>query len=124
MPYDASGLPEQDEGSGGIRMAVFAAIACILAIGAMWFILTDAPAEDTHPAANESATYTLQLDCSNAALMHKYGMPTKADCMQYHVHGQWGWIKEGKLYAFDELPGDSAAWDELYGIEDNPAFDK
>ena len=44
--------------------------------------------------------------------------------MQWHVHGQWGYYEDGKLYAFDELPGSAATWDELYGIEDNPAFDK
>ena len=87
------------------------------------FIVQDSTPE---PVQDDPApTYTLQLDCSNTAMMHKYGMPTKADCMQWHVHGQWGWIEDGKLYAFDELPGDSRSWDELYGIDsDNPAFDK
>lgn len=94
---------------------------------ACWGIVDDSTVPDEHAqqVSTVQNTYTLQLDCSNAALMHKYGMPTKADCMQWHVHGQWGWISNGKLYAFDELPGDSHAWDELYGIDsDNKAFDK
>lgn len=67
----------------------------------------------------------LTLDTSNNALMHRYGLPTKADCMEWHVHGQWGFWDNGRLIAFDELPGDSRAWDALYGIDsDNKAFDK
>lgn len=95
-------------------------LCCAVAV-ACWWIVDDS----TVPADEPGPTYELRLDCSNAALMHRYGMPTKADCMQWHVHGQWGWITDGKLHAFDELPGDSRAWDELYGIDsDNPAFDK
>lgn len=87
------------------------------------FIIDDSTPEHAAMTSTESGSL-LTIDTSNNAMMHRYGMPTKADCMEWHVHGQWGWIKDGKLYAFDELPGDSAAWDELYGIEPNPAFDK
>lgn len=103
--------------------AIAAVVFCLAVIAGLCFIVDDSTPEQVRD--DPAPTYTLQLDCSNTALMHKYGMPTKADCMQWHVHGQWGWIKDGKLYAFDELPGDSRAWDELYGIDsDNKAFDK
>lgn len=117
---------EPEDGSWHVMRAIIAAIAAILAIGAIWFILADStPDEHAQQVSTEQHTHMLTLDISNNALMHKYGMPTKADCMQWHIHGQWGWLDDGKLYAFDELPGDSRAWDELYGIDsDNPAFDK
>lgn len=99
-----------------------ALLFCSAVALACWGIVSDSTVPEEHAP---EPTYELQLDCSNAAVMHRYGLPTKADAMQWHVHGQWGWIKDGKLYAFDELPGDSRAWDELYGIDsDNPAFDK
>ena len=101
-----------------------ALLFCAAVALACWGIVADSTAPEESDA-EPGPTYELALDCSNAALMHRYGMPTKADCMQWHVHGQWGWIEDGKLYAFDELPGDSRAWDELYGIDsDNKAFDK
>jgi hypothetical protein len=106
--------------------AVIAAIVAILAIAAICGIVADST-PDTHAqqVSTVENTKMLTLDTSNNALMHRYGMPTKADCMEWHVHGQWGFWDGGKLYAFDELPGDSRAWDELYGIDsDNKAFDK
>ncbi len=105
---------------------IAALLLCCAVAFACYGILVDSTAPDDHAqqVSTVDGTNLLTLDTSNNALMHKYGMPTKADCMQWHVHGQWGWIADGKLYAFDELPGDSRAWDELYGIDDNPAFDK
>ena len=104
--------------------AIAAVLFSLAVILGLCFIVSDSTVPEESDA-EPGPTYELVLDCSNAALMHRYGMPTKADCMQWHVHGQWGWITDGKLYAFDELPGDSRAWDELYGIDsDNKAFDK
>ena len=104
-----------------------ALLFCAAVALACWGIVSDSTVPDEHAqqVSTEQDTKMLSLDTSNNALMHRYGMPTKADCMEWHVHGQWGWMDGGKLYAFDELPGDSRAWDELYGIDsDNPAFDK
>jgi hypothetical protein len=104
-----------------------ALLFCAAVALACWGIVADSTPTEQHAqeVSTEQGTKLLTLDTSNAAQMHRYCMPTKADCMQWHVHGQWGWIKGGKLYAFDELPGDSRAWDELYGIDsDNKAFDK
>lgn len=67
-------------------------------------------------------TYELVLDCSNAAVMHSYGLPTKADVMQWHTHGTWGYMKNGSAVLYQELPGGSASWDNLYQIEPNSAF--
>ena len=85
----------------------------------MLFDTTQEPIETNTP------TYVLNIDTSNAALMHQYGLPTKADCMEYHVHGQWGYYIDGMLYAYDRLPGLSESWDSLYEIDsNNPGFDK
>lgn len=111
--------------------AVAKAFAALLLCGAVmlacWGIVSDSTVPDEHAqqVTTEQGTRMLSVDTSNAALMHRYGMPTKADCMEWHVHGQWGFWDNGRLIAFDELPGDSRAWDELYGIDsDNKAFDK
>ena len=67
-------------------------------------------------------TYELVLDCSNAAMMHAYGLPTKADVIQYHVQGRWGYLDNGAVVLFDDLPGNAESWDSLYQIKPNKAF--
>lgn len=75
-------------------------------------------ASDTPQTPDSNApTYMLQLDCSNAALMHAYGMPTKADVMEYHQSGQWGYKDGDTVRVFDRLPGYTGQWDSLYGID-------
>lgn len=103
------------------------AVAALLLCGAVAFgisaILSDAPMEEQPTEMPHSST--LVLDMSNAALMHKHGMPTAEDVMYYHLHGQWAYYQDGVQVTLDRLPGDSRTWDALYGIDsDNPAFDK
>lgn len=114
MPYDEGGFDPMN--------AVGAAIACILLIAAVVaFVLDDAPRETQEPERNA----TLILDCSNAADMHRHGLPTKADVMEWHMTGQWGFKVGDMGYIYADLPGLQTTWDELYGIDpDNPAFDK
>lgn len=101
--------------------AVIASLLLIAAVGS--FVLDDAPrAVDDQPVAVDTAT--LSVRTNNAAEMHRYGMPTKADVMEWHYSGQWGYKAGTNYYVYADLPGESAAWDELYGIEPNPAFDK
>lgn len=118
--YDLDDYGRDDSGPVAVACLV---IAVIIAIAGICFIFNDTPTEEQEQKMTGSG-YELVLDCSNAYQMHRYGLPTKADCMQYHVHGQWGYYMAGDLYAYDDLPGGSDAWDKLYGIEDNPAFDK
>ncbi|MBQ9043811.1 MAG: hypothetical protein IJ111_13480 [Eggerthellaceae bacterium] len=115
---------EPDDGGWHVMGAVTAAIACILAIAALAFIVADSTPEPAQEAQTDAPSCALYLDCTNAALMHSWGLPTKADVVEWHVHGQWGYYEDGRLCAFDELPGRSERWDMLYGIEPNPAFDK
>lgn len=105
-----------------LPQALFAAALCFIAIIFFgWFMFFDTTQEPVESHSN----YVLNIDTSNAALMHSYGLPTKADCMEYHVHGQWGYYIDGMLYAYDRLPGLSESWDSLYEIDsDNPGFDK
>ena len=105
------GIPRMNK----LPQALFAAALCIVAILFFgWFMLFDTTQQE--PIENHS-TYVLNVDTSNAALMHRYGLPTKADCMEYHVHGQWGYYIDGMLYAYDRLPGLSESWDSLYEID-------
>lgn len=118
MPYDRSD-PEE-----GIKLwkAAAALVFCVLVILFIGFVVNDAPRDDETP--EPGTLYMLELNCSNAAQMHGYGMPTKADVIQWHVHGSWGYYQDGKLYASYDLPGRDDAWDTLYEIKPNPAFDK
>ena len=101
----------------GAILAAIAAFFCTVVICMVWQGQTAEPQEP-------EGTYTLQLDCNNAAQMHAHGLPTKADVMEYHIHGQWAYYMDGVLMAFDRLPGSAETWDTLYQIEPNPAFDK
>ena len=125
MPYDISGRGVDPEGDGDDGMALKAGlgfIAAMLIIALAWVVIGDAPR--TADADAPQATYRLVLDCSNSAQMHNHGLPTKADVMEWHLHGQWGYCQDGMLYAFADLPGRDEVWDELYGIDPNPNFDK
>lgn len=98
--------------------AIGLVIAALLIIAAACFVMGDAPRESA------ADTSVLTVDTSNTAEMHRWGMPTKADVMEWHMTGQWGYRAANSYYVYADLPGDSLAWDELYGIEPNPAFDK
>lgn len=104
----------------GFAKGVGVLLVVCAAILAMCGIVDDSTPTEPRP----EPTYVLNLDCTNAAEMHAWGLPTKSDVMEYHVHGQWGFYQDGTLMAFDDLPGMNDRWDRLYGIEDNPAFDK
>ena len=101
----------------GLPACIIAAAACVLAIVLLSAFLATEPQES-------GPTYAIHLDCGNAALMHEHGLPTKADVMEWHVRGSWSYQLDGQVRTYWELPGRASAWDELYGIEDNPAFDK
>ena len=108
----------------GLAKAIAAVLACALLIALCGRLLSCQPQGQEATAAQPAGIVSLELSTQNAALMHRSGLPTKADVMQWHTHGQWGYYEGGVLYAYDDLPGAGKAWDELYGIEDNPAFEK
>ena len=101
----------------GLPASIVAALACILAIVLFSAYLATTPSEP-------EPTYTINLDCNNSALMHEYGLPTKADVMQWHVTGYWSYQLDGDVHTYWELPGRSATWDTLYRIDQNPTFKK
>lgn len=104
----------REESDGTIIKAVAAVIAVLLVIAATCFIVEDAPREE---AASHTASKTLVLDCTNAAAMHKYGMPCAEDVMNYKMYGSWGYKdSNGEMHMYRRLPGDMEAWYELYDI--------
>lgn len=125
MPYDINGKgydPNEHEYNGVMR-AVAVAIAAVIAIVIIGYGLESCGAEEEPAYIAEQSLFT--INTNNSAQMHRYGMPTKTDVMQWHMNGQWGYWSGGTLNAFDELPGNSRDWDAFYGIDsDNRAFDK
>lgn len=112
MPYDFN-----DYRDFSVAKVVFAVVGVVLAIFlASWLVNNQSEPEPT-------ATYHLEFDCSNTALMHKYGLPTRADVVEYHVFGRWC-TNDGEVHVYQELPGGADPWDELYKIQDNPKFVK
>lgn len=83
------------------------------------------PEPQAQPAV-EYRTKGLCVDVTDAWQMHNAGLPTHADVLSWHMYGRWGFtlMRDGtrEEHIWGELPGGSAIWDRLYGIEDNPAF--
>ena len=104
--------------------AVTVAIACILLVGAVIAGVAGMVSSCSAPQEQEAVHSALVVEAGNAAEMHAYGLPTKADVMEWHLHGQWAYMQNGVLMAFDDLPGSPERWDAFYGIAPNPAFDK
>ena len=123
------GYGPADADCGCLGVAALLAMAA-LAAAFLAFILADTPINDADADAGDGVAVgapVLQLDTSNAALMHSYGLPTKDDVMHFHLGGVWGyyevWDGSDALRAYDELPGSESMWDEVYGIDaSNPAF--
>ena len=101
----------------GLPASILCALACILAIILFSAYLAATPSEP-------EPTYTINLDCNNSALMHEYGLPTKADVMQFHTHGTWSYQLDGDVHTYWDLPGRVSTWDTLYHINANPVFRK
>lgn len=97
--------------------AIAGLVTALLIIGLTVFIMSDAPREENDP-------HLLTLNTTNAAEMHEYGMPTKTDVIEWHVHGSWAYMANGHSFVYADLPGGSTVWDELYGVENNPVFKK
>lgn len=107
---------DEAEAARGLAKALTVVLACILAV-CLFGAYAGCGVEPDVP----DPAY-IKLDISNAALMHMHGLPTKEDVMHYHVSGTWGYSDGGRIRMYDELPGSTERWDELYGIEPNPAF--
>lgn len=97
--------------------AIAGLVTALLIIGLTVFIMSDAPREETDP-------HVLTLNTTNAAEMHEYGLPTKTDVIEWHVHGSWAYRANGRSFVYADLPGGCTVWDELYQIDDNPVFKK
>ena len=97
------------------RAVALVLFALVVIIGA-WLITTDTP--------EQSDPHILSINTTNAAEMHMYGLPTKTDVIEWHVHGRWAYMANGHSFVYADLPGGSTVWDELYQIENNPVFKK
>lgn len=114
---------EDNDGFDLMRVvaAVIASLLLIAAVGA--FVLDDMPrATADQPVTVDTAT--LSVRTNNAAEMHRYGMPTKADVIEWHVHGTWAYMANGHSFVYADLPGGSTVWDDLYQIQPNTVFIK
>jgi hypothetical protein len=95
-----------------------ALLFCAAVALACWGIVSDSTVPDEHAqqVSTEQGTKLLTLDTSNAAQMHRYGLPTREDVMHYHVASKWAYQRDGITVELDELPGGYATWYELYRL--------
>ena len=97
------------------RAVALVFFALVVIIGA-WLITTDTP-EQPDP-------HILSINTTNAAQMHEYGLPTKTDVIEWHVHGSWAYRANGRSFVYADLPGGCTGWDDLYKIQPNTVFVK
>ena len=61
------------------------------------------------------------INAGDERAMHAVGLPTRADVLEWHETGRWGYGRfEGGEYVvrtFDELPKGAAFWDGVYGLD-------
>lgn len=67
------------------------------------------------------------INAGDERAMHAVGLPTKADVLEWHETGHWGYgrYEDGEyvVRTFDELPDGAAVWDGIYGLDNaDPAF--
>ena len=103
--------------SNFLGRAVALVVTALFIILLTVFIMSDAP-----PAENDP--HMLSLNTSNTAQMHEYGLPTKTDVIEWHVHGSWAYMANGHSFVYADLPGGSAVWDALNQIDATPVFKK
>ena len=97
--------------------AVALVVTALLIIGLTVFIMSDAPREENDP-------HILSINTTNTAQMHEYGLPTKTDVIEWHVHGSWAYRANGRSFVYADLPGGCTVWDDLYKIQPNTVFVK
>ena len=67
------------------------------------------------------------INAGDERAMHAAGLPTKADVLEWHETGRWGYGRyedsEYVVRTFTELPDGAEVWDEIYGLDNaDPAF--
>lgn len=97
--------------------AIAGLVTALLIIGLTVFIMSDAPREENDP-------HILSINTTNTAQMHEYGLPTKTDVIEWHMHGSWAYRANGRSFVYADLPGGCTVWDDLYKIQPNTVFVK
>ena len=67
------------------------------------------------------------INAGDERAMHAVGLPTKADVLEWHETGRWGYgrYEDGEyvVRTFTELPDGAELWDGIYGLDNaDPAF--
>ena len=118
MAYDINGRAfDPNERGGMLSRAVALVVTALFIIGLTVFIMSDAPRAENDP-------HILSSNTTNTAQMHEYGLPPKADVLEWHVHGRWAYRANGRSFVYADLPGGCTVWDDLYKIDANPVFKK
>lgn len=108
-PEDTYKTPDLGKGAIGLVCVI---IAVILTIALCCHV-----ADEGVGPNDDMSERTLILDTGNADAMHKYGMPTAEDVMNYKMQGRWAYKDPtGRTLIFSSLPGGPVVWYDLYGI--------
>ena len=123
------GPSERDVGVGCATVLV-AVLGIPLIVALVVFAFQGEASQPGPPNVDEefaSSVGDVPINAGDERAMHAAGLPTRADVLEWHETGRWGYGRfEGGEYVvrtFDELPDGAAVWDEIYGLDNaDPAF--
>ena len=123
------GPSDADVGAGCVSVLVVA-LGIPLALALLVFALQDEPVDNSSSRSAPEFANTVSdvpINAGDERAMHAVGLPTKADVLEWHETGRWGYgrYEDGEyvVRTFTELPDGTEVWDGIYGLDNaDPAF--
>ena len=123
------GPSDTDVGLGCVSVLVIA-IGIPLALALLLFAIQDGDVNCDSPRSGSefsSPVSDVPINAGDERAMHEVGLPTKADVLEWHETGRWGYgrYEDGEyvVRTFTELSEGAAFWDGIYGLDSaDPAF--
>ena len=117
------GPSDADVGIGCVTVLI-AALGIPLLVALAVFAFQGEASQPGPPHVDEEFTSSVgdvPISAGDERAMHAAGLLTKADVLEWHETGRWGYGRfEGGEYVvrtFDELPDGAVFWDGVYGLD-------
>ena len=123
------GPSDADVGIGCVSVLVIV-LSIPLALALLVLSFQGEPVDSASPRPSSEfagPVSDVPINAGDERAMHAVGLPTKADVLEWHETGRWGYGRyEGGEYVvrtFYELPEGAVFWDGVYGLDNaDPAF--
>ena len=117
------GPSDADVGLGCVSVLVIV-LGIPLVLALLVFSFQDPDVDCGSPrtaSAFGGAVSDVPINAGDERAMHEVGLPTKADVLEWHETGRWGYgrYEDGEyvVRTFTELPDGAEVWDGIYGLD-------